>query len=154
MSLRTNVSYFGGLVLRICRAVSTFNFTSNQGSNHILGYVTKVRFNELTDSVILICCCFHLFTHYIWLLIRWSRVRDPTDQPLFTNNFSKLSGVTQIHSTSKIVRTIAYKHTDYLQIERRDKENFEGCDPFNIRNYAFIITCEFVCLIVLISYLK
>jgi len=69
VSLRTNVSYFGGFVVRICRAVSTFSFTSNQGSSHILGYVTTVKFNELTDSVILICCSFHLFTHYIWLSV-------------------------------------------------------------------------------------
>ena len=68
MSVRTNVSYFGGFVVRICRTVSTFSFTSNQGSIHILGYAATVKFNELTDSVILICYCFHLFTHYIWLL--------------------------------------------------------------------------------------
>ena len=63
------MSYFGGFVVRICRAVSTFSFTSNQGSNHILGYVTTVKFNELTDIVILICCSFPLFTHSERLLI-------------------------------------------------------------------------------------
>ena len=36
------MSYFGGFVVRICRAVSTFSFTSNQGSSHILGYVAFV----------------------------------------------------------------------------------------------------------------
>jgi len=83
VSLRTNVSYFGGFVVRICRAVSTFSFTSNQGSSHILGYVATVKFNELTYIVILICCSFSLFTHYIWLLIRWSGVRAPADPPAF-----------------------------------------------------------------------
>jgi len=60
VSLRTNVSYFGGFVVRICKAVSTFSFTSNQVSSHILGYVATVKFNELTDIVILICCSFSL----------------------------------------------------------------------------------------------
>jgi len=83
VSLRTNVSYFGGFVVRICRAVSTFSFTSNQGSSHILGYVTTVKFTELTDIVILICCSLLLFTHYIWLLIRWPGVPDPADPPAF-----------------------------------------------------------------------
>jgi len=87
VSLRTNVSYFGGFVVRICRAVSTFSFTSNQGSSHILGYVATVKFNELTYIVILICCSFSLFTHYIWLLIRWSGVRAPADPPAFVTTY-------------------------------------------------------------------
>jgi len=55
VSLRTNVTYFGGFFVRICRAVYTSSLTSNQGSSHILGNVAIVKFNELSDIVILIC---------------------------------------------------------------------------------------------------
>ena len=133
VSLRTNVSYFGGFVVRICRAVSTFSFTSIQGSSHILGYVATVKFNELTDIVILICYSFSLFTHYIWLLIRWSGVRAPADPPAFTTyyfsgikcywsnccNFVALTG--KVKSTFKAL---------YFQNPSRQVHKYQGIEVF------------------------
>ena len=83
-------------VVRICRAVSTFSFTSNQGSSHILGYVTTVKFNELTDIVIFICCSFSLFTHYQSLRYWGSQVRLLPGAPVISVtyiilNFNKSS---------------------------------------------------------------